>query len=55
MGVITLVIVAGSVVGACAALIGLLRIYNERPLWTDGPAGQRAMKAAATTAQARRQ
>jgi hypothetical protein len=33
MGTVTLLIVAASALGACIASIGLLRIYNERPIW----------------------
>lgn len=33
MGTVTLLIVAASALGACIALIRLLRIYNERPIW----------------------
>ena len=33
MGTVTLLIVAASVLGACIASIGLLKIYNQRPIW----------------------
>jgi len=40
MGAVTLLIVAASVAGACIAAVGLVRIYNQRPIWNRGEAAE---------------
>jgi len=42
MGAITLLIVAASAIGACVASVKLVRIYNERPLWSRRDSGEKS-------------